>query len=306
MPPASEETASTKKSRRDSTVDGSSEKNDATPSKKRSKVGGSKGGAGSKKESTRSVSDESETTGMITEDTAKIDSKENTKAKAYYPKNILFDASKTAREILEFAPKNATPRDLLEMLIKEVCASEAASLKEYFSGQSGREDLFRSLQTVLEKLPSEVLKECPANAIFKREGSQAILATDQGVSDMKRQQTQLQKHLAALRKYSLEIESLERELEASVETDDGATAHSLETTETRFISKRYSEKLTNIETHCDRIAQETSEMSVSKIKDMANSSQQQLYNIYQKIRFEAIPGSSSAPRRPQDLIRGMQ
>jgi hypothetical protein len=46
--------------------------------------------------------------------------------------------------------------------------------------------------------------------------------------------------------------------------------------------------------------------SLSKVKDTAAASQQKLYDIYQKARFETAPGTGAAgSKKTQDLIKGL-
>ena len=185
------------------------------------------------------------------------------------------------------------------------------SLNEFFSKEhTGRDDLFKSLKAVLEEVPDAVAEACDENVMFiaEQRKSSTTSSNSKEIQSLRSTQAKLKAQLTSMQKATKKIYELERDIEKSV-TGKLPTASPSKNRDNanKVLSKKFEDKLISLEKHCDKLSKETSEKTLSKVKDAASASQQKLYEIYQKARFETAPGTGgAASKKTQDLIKGLQ
>ena len=166
--------------------------------------------------------------------------------------------------------------------------------------------MFKSLKEVLEEIPGAVAEACDENAMFIAERKSSS-SESKVIKELRAKHANLKTHLNSLQDASKKINALERDIEKSITGKILASSPSKgKSNPNKVLSKKFEDKLTNLEKHCDKLSKETSETSLSKVKDTAAASQQKLYDIYQKARFETAPGTGAAgSKKTQDLIKGL-
>ena len=184
------------------------------------------------------------------------------------------------------------------------------SLNEFFSTEhTGRDDLFKSLKNVIEEIPEAVTEACDDDVVFISERKPSSSSSDgKSLHTLRSTQTKLKAQLKSLQEAAKKINALEREIEKNVTGKLSTSSPSKnKNSPNKILSKKFEEKLASLEKHCDKLSKETSEANLSKVKDAAAASQQKLYDMYQRVRFEATPGTSgAASKKTQDLIKGLQ
>ena len=237
--------------------------------------------------------------------------------KSRYPQ-IAFPLNK----ISSFVKTNRGKRthgEILDKITVDVCAVEAAGLESYFNNKitnddnhKGRQEVLRVMKEVLDEIPTEVTSNCPEDSTFYPEfvpGEKTEVAVLNNVLSALKEQTSLMSQYESniselVTDHGLWINGIpEADIQAysnQLENNDNGSNANMEETK-----KSYEEILSDIETTCQGILEDTKQ--ISEVESRAAKTQERLYNSYNKVRFDSAAGIPLPDNTDtKDLVKNLQ
>jgi hypothetical protein len=237
--------------------------------------------------------------------------------KSRYPQ-IAFPLNKISSFVKANRGKK-THGEILDKITVDVCAAESTGLESYFNNKvssddhhKGRQEVLRVMKEVLDEIPTEVTSNCPEDSIFHPEfvpGEKTEVAVLNNVLNALKEQTALMSQYESdvselVTDHGLWINGIpEADIQAyssqAENSDNGSNANIEET------KKSYEEILTDIETTCQGILEDTKK--ISEVESQAAKTQERLYNSYNKVRFDSAAGIPLPDNTDtKDLVKNLQ